>query len=143
VRLPEEVLGSAETPRDLLRALLAAHPAVSSAGRPEIVEPLGAGEAAPDRTRSLVEVLEWHAHRHPERRHILYLPGDGEPEELTYGGLLARSRAVAAGLARLEVGPGQAVGIMLPTGLEYFAAFFGVQLAGGIPVPLYPPARKS
>ena len=32
---------------------------------------------------------------------------------------------------------------MLPTGLEYFAAFFGAQLAGGIPVPLYPPARKS
>ncbi len=32
---------------------------------------------------------------------------------------------------------------MLPTGLEYFVAFFGVQLAGGIPVPLYPPARKS
>ncbi|HEV8580580.1 MAG TPA: AMP-binding protein [Thermoanaerobaculia bacterium] len=143
VRLPEEVLGSAETPRDLLRALLAAHPAVSPAGRPALVEPLGAGESAPDRTRSLVEVLEWHAQRHPERRHILYLPGDGEPEELTYGGLLERSRAVAAGLAGLEIGPGQAVGLMLPTGLEYFAAFFGVQLAGGIPVPLYPPARKS
>ena len=32
---------------------------------------------------------------------------------------------------------------MLPTGLDYFVAFFGAQLAGGIPVPLYPPARKS
>lgn len=32
---------------------------------------------------------------------------------------------------------------MLPTGLDYFAAFFGAQLAGGVPVPLYPPARKS
>ena len=142
VRLPEEVLGSAETPRDLAQALLAAHPAVP-AGGPQIVEPLGAGEAAPDRTRSLVEVLEWHAERHPERRHILHLAGDGAPEELTYGGLLERSRAVAAGLARLGVSPGQAVGLMLPTGLEYFAAFFGTQLAGGIPVPLYPPARKS
>src|SRR5262245_34785840 len=125
VRLPEEVLGSAETPRDLLRALLAAHPAAPPAARPESVEPRAAGEAAPDRTRSLVEVLEWHAQRHPERRHILYLPGDGEPEELTYGGLLARSRAVAAGLASLQIGRGQAVGLMLPTGLEYFAAFFG------------------
>jgi len=142
VRLPEEVLGSAETPRDLLQALLAAHPAASPAG-PQIVEPLGAGEAAPERTRTLVEVLEWHAERHPERRHILHLPGDGAPEELTYGDLLRRSRAVAAGLARLGVEPGQAVGLMLPTGLDYFAAFFGAQLAGGIPVPLYPPARKS
>ncbi len=143
VRLSEDVLGSAETPRDLLRALGDAHPSGSPVRRPEIVEPLGAGEAAPDRTRTLVEVLEWHAHRDPGRRHILYLPGEGEPEELTYGGLLERARAVAAGLASIGVGPGETVGLMLPTGLEYFAAFFGVQIAGGIPVPLYPPARKS
>jgi len=143
VRLPEEVLASAETPRDLLQALLAAQPAAAGGARLQIVEPLAAAEAAPDRTRSLVEVLEWHAQRHPDRRHVLYLPGDGPPEELTYAGLLARSRAVAAGLRHLDVAPGQAVGIMLPTGLEYFAAFFGVQLAGGVPVPLYPPARRS
>ncbi|HEV2845244.1 MAG TPA: acyl carrier protein, partial [Thermoanaerobaculia bacterium] len=86
-RLPEELLGSAETPRDLLHALLAAHPA---SGAPlEMLElPKEAGEAAPDRTRTLLEVLEWHAQRHPERRHVLYYPGDGEPEELTYGELL-------------------------------------------------------
>src|SRR5436305_1476173 len=144
VRLAEEVLAASETPRDLLQALLAGHPAAVEGAALQIVEPIAdAAEAAPDRTRTLVEVLEWHAQRHPDRRHVLYLPGDGEPEELTYAGLLARSRAVAAGLARLGVGPGQAVGLMLPTGLEYFAAFFGVQLAGGVPVPLYPPARRS
>ncbi len=147
VRLPEEVLASAETPRDLLKAVLSGHPAAEAAAGTAAfrsAEPLAAAEAAPDRTRTLVEVLEWHAQRDPNRRHVLYLPGDGgEPEELTYAGLLARSRAVAAGLARLDVAPGQAVGIMLPTGLDYFAAFFGVQLAGGVPVPLYPPARRS
>lgn len=143
VRLPEELLGSAETPRDLLQALAVAHPAAAPGGGFEPIEVLGGGEAAPDRTRTLLEVLDWHAERHPDRRHILFYPGDGEPEELTYGELARRVRAVAAGLARLGVGPGQAVGIMLPTGLEYFAAFLGVQLAGGIPVPLYPPARKS
>jgi 1-acyl-sn-glycerol-3-phosphate acyltransferase len=143
VRLPEAALGSAETPRDLLQALLVGHPAAAEGAAFELLDPLEAAEAAPDRTRSLVEVLEWHAQRHPDRRHILYLAADGEPEELTYGGLLERGRAVAAGLARLGVGPGQAVGLMLPTGLEYFAAFVGVQLAGGVPVPLYPPARKS
>src|SRR5436305_1972199 len=144
VRLAEEVLAASETPRDLLQAVLAGHPAAEGAAL-QIVEPVAdaAAEAAPHRTRTLVEVLEWHAHRHPDRRHVLYLPGDGEPEELTYAGLLARARAVAAGLASLGVGPGQAVGLMLPTGLEYFAAFFGVQLAGGVPVPLYPPARRS
>jgi 1-acyl-sn-glycerol-3-phosphate acyltransferase len=143
VRLPEAALGSAETPRDLLQALLIGHPAAAEGAAFELLEPLEAAEAAPDRTRSLVEVLEWHAQRHPDRRHILYLAADGEPEELTYGGLLERGRAVAAGLARLGVGPGQAVGLMLPTGLEYFVAFIGAQLAGGVPVPLYPPARKS
>ncbi|HEY0510531.1 MAG TPA: AMP-binding protein, partial [Thermoanaerobaculia bacterium] len=143
VRLPDEVLGAAETPRDLLQALAAAHPAAAPKEGFDVLTPLAAGEAAPDRTRTLLEVLDWHAQRHPERRHILFYPGDGEPEELTYGGLAARVRAVAAGLARLGVGPGAAVGIMLPSGFEYFAAFFGAQLAGGIPVPLYPPARKS
>jgi 1-acyl-sn-glycerol-3-phosphate acyltransferase len=143
VRLPEDLLGAAETPRDLFQALAVAHPAGAPEKGFEIFTPLAGGEAAPDRTRTLLEVLDWHAQRHPERRHILFHPGDGEPEELTYGGLSRRVRAVAAGLARLGVGPGAAVGIMLPTGLEYFAAFFGAQLAGGIPVPLYPPARKS
>ena len=143
VRLPEGLLGSAETPRDLLQALAAAHPAAAPGEGFGTIEPLGGGEAAPDRTRTLLEVLDWHARRHPDRRHILYYPADGEPEELTYGELARRAREVAAGLVRLGVPPGKAVGIMLPTGLEYFAAFFGSQLAGGVPVPLYPPARKS
>ncbi|HEY4562662.1 MAG TPA: AMP-binding protein, partial [Thermoanaerobaculia bacterium] len=143
VRLPEGLLGTAETPRDLLQALAAAHPAAAPGEGFGTIEPLGGGEAAPDRTRTLLEVLDWHARRHPDRRHILFYPGDGEPEELTYGELARRARAVAAGLVHLGVEPGRAVGIMLPTGLEYFAAFFGSQLAGGVPVPLYPPARKS
>jgi len=143
VRLSEELLGAAETPRDLLQALAAAHPAAAPGADFGTVEVLGGGEAAPDRTRTLLEVLDWHAGRHPDRRHILYYPGDGEPEELSYGELARRVRAAAAGLTRLGVGPGKAVGIMLPTGLDYFVAFFGAQLAGGIPVPLYPPARKS
>jgi len=143
VRLPEGLLGSAETPRDLLQALAAAHPAAAPGEGFGTIEPLGGGEAAPDRTRTLLEVLDWHARRHPDRRHILYYPADGEPEELTYGELARRAREVAAGLVRLGVPPGKAVGIMLPTGLEYFAAFLGAQLAGGVPVPLYPPARKS
>jgi 1-acyl-sn-glycerol-3-phosphate acyltransferase len=32
---------------------------------------------------------------------------------------------------------------MLPTGRAYLASFFGVMLAGGIPVPIYPPARLA
>jgi 1-acyl-sn-glycerol-3-phosphate acyltransferase len=147
VRLPEDLIGSAETPRDLFQALAVAHPAGAAletgvrSATP--LTPLAAGEAAPDRTRTLLEVLEWHAERHPDRRHVLFEVSDTETEEMTYADLARRVRAVAAGLARLGVGPGMAVGIMLPTGLDYFASFFGAQAAGGIPVPLYPPARKS
>jgi acyl-CoA synthetase (AMP-forming)/AMP-acid ligase II len=39
--------------------------------------------------------------------------------------------------------PGQTVAIMLPTSKEYLFTFYGTLLAGGIPVPLYPPARLS
>src|SRR4051794_1043900 len=115
VRLPEELLGGAETPRDLLQALAGAHPAMAAGEGFEAaasISGLGGGEVAPDRTRTLLEVLDWHAQRHPERRHVLYYPGDGEPEELTYGELARRVDAVAAGLTRLGVGPGAAVGIM-------------------------------
>ena len=155
VRLPESAF-TAETPRDLVLAVRAARSGASAgvAGGPGPAEPLDldqpAGgealaldEAAPERTRTLLEVLAWHVERHPERRHITYEPGEGPAEPLTYGGLDRRGRAVAAGLRELGLAPGQTVGIMLPTGLDYFAAFVGIQLAGGIPVPLYPPARRS
>ena len=32
---------------------------------------------------------------------------------------------------------------MLPTGLDFFAAFFGILYAGAVPVPIYPPMRLS
>src|ERR1700688_4411119 len=71
VTLPEEVLGGAETPADLARALAAAGVkgvagaaatgAAAAAGAPaaEAAAFEGPAEAAPERTRSLVEVLKW------------------------------------------------------------------------------------
>jgi acyl carrier protein len=103
----------------------------------------GPAEAAPDRTRTLIEVLEWHAERHPRRRHLLFYEGDEEAQPLTYGDLLRRARRVASGLRSAGVERRQAVALMLPSGHDYFAAFCGVLAAGGVPVPLYPPARRS
>jgi hypothetical protein len=31
----------------------------------------------------------------------------------------------------------------VPTSLDFFAAFFGTLVAGGVPVPIHPPARRS
>ncbi|MCB1801110.1 MAG: AMP-binding protein, partial [Gammaproteobacteria bacterium] len=39
--------------------------------------------------------------------------------------------------------PGQAVAIMLPTGRDYLQSFLGILLAGGVPVPIYPPLRPA
>ena len=52
-------------------------------------------------------------------------------------------RAAAAGgsLRALGVGAGERVALIYPTGLDFFHAFFGILLAGAVPVPLYPPAR--
>ena len=64
---------------------------------------------------------------------------DGSAVELSYGGLLAAAQATAAGLLDIETShPGDTVALMLPTSRDYFTAFFGIVLAGAVPVPLYP-----
>jgi len=54
-----------------------------------------------------------------------------------------RNRALdACGLLQARgVSPGDRVALVLPTSIEFFDAFFGVLLAGAVPVPLYPPVR--
>ncbi|MGH8642025.1 MAG: AMP-binding protein, partial [Burkholderiales bacterium] len=57
--------------------------------------------------------------------------------------LLQAASAAAGALQARALQPGDTVAIMLPTGSDYFSIFFGAMLAGGIPVPLYPPLRAS
>jgi len=144
VRLPESLLGEVRTPRDLLSALLAGG-ARRAAPEPERVEHAVAGpvEAIPERVATLLEVLEWHVEAHPERPHlILRVDAQGE-EVVSYRSLRDGARRVAAGLHARGHGPGESVAIMLPTSRGFFEAFVGVLLAGGVPVPIYPPARPA
>jgi len=55
--------------------------------------------------------------------------------------VVARAEAVAGGLQSLGVGRGQRVALVYPTTPEFVDALFGAQLAGVVPVPLYPPGR--
>lgn len=76
--LPEQALGGAVTLRDLLKALQDA-PRVSSATTHAA---LSVGWSEPDQAipvdaATLVETLEWHAHVHPDRVHIVYLGDSG------------------------------------------------------------------
>jgi fatty-acyl-CoA synthase len=52
-----------------------------------------------------------------------------------------RARRTAAGLRRLGVVPGDRVALVFPTSPAFLDAYFGVLLAGAVPVPLYPPFR--
>ncbi|OGI55801.1 MAG: acyl-phosphate glycerol 3-phosphate acyltransferase [Candidatus Muproteobacteria bacterium RIFCSPHIGHO2_12_FULL_60_33] len=143
VSLTERALAAVETPRDLLRATQAArpgHPPLAPAPPPP---PPGTTETPPAEVNTLLAVLDWHVRAHPARPHIYLIAETGEEEEISYAMLQRRADAVAAGLRKRDLLPGQTVAIMLPTGLEYFFAFYGVLRAGGIPVPIYPPARLS
>ena len=144
VQLPEQVLATAEVLRDLVQAVHRASHGDSVACPNDSRERVSdAVDGIPAGATTLVEVLDWHARVHPQRRHITLYVEDEHVEEITYGGLHASAEAVAAGLQARGLQPGQAVALMLPTSRDFFAGFYGILLAGGIPVPIYPPARLS
>lgn len=105
----------------------------------------GAAESSVDASggaSTLLELVEVQLRRHSERPHIRLIVDEDQEQVLTFGQLDGGAAEVAAGLARHDV-VGQTVAIMLPTGADFFFAFLGVLRAGGIPVPIYPPANPA
>jgi 1-acyl-sn-glycerol-3-phosphate acyltransferase len=146
ISLAEAAFAAAESPRDLANAVLAAQgrqapPNLSSGA--QAVANGGSVAAAPASASTLAAVLEWHAALHAARTHLRFHDDEGNGEVLTYGALYNEARSVAAGLLAGDVGPGEAVGIMLPTSRAYFVAFCATILAGSIAVPIYPPVRAT
>ncbi|MEN6373966.1 MAG: AMP-binding protein [Smithella sp.] len=142
--LPEKIFIDAETPRDLWQAIVNAGAVFVSAPSMEIkVEQMGEAYDLPHNAATLVDVLNWHIATHPDRPHVRLYSDEGEGEVLTYRQLGEGAQAVAAGLQERGLLPGDTVSIMLPTGQEYFFTFWGILLAGGVPVPIYPPFRLS
>ena len=146
VRLDERVL-LAETPRHLVELILRAGgepagPAPAAGRQTPVAEPVKAD--APEHAATLLDVLDWHAEARPEQAAIhIYGADDQIDTTFTYASLRKGARAVATGLRDRGLQPGQTVAIMLPTGGEYFLSFFGILLAGGVPVPIYPPVRPA
>ena len=60
---------------------------------------------------------------------------------VSWAALLEGASRVASGLHALGLQPGERVGLIFPTNISFFEGFFGALLAGGVPAPLYPPAR--
>ncbi|KQY20704.1 amino acid adenylation protein [Cellulomonas sp. Root485] len=88
-------------------------------------------DLAPD-PRTLVDVLEATARAHPDAPAI-----DDGSTVLTYGELLVAVRAAAAGLAGAGIGPGDRVGVRIPSGTaELYTAILAVLAAGAAYVPV-------
>ncbi|WP_317441666.1 fatty acyl-AMP ligase [Streptomyces collinus] len=95
--------------------------------------------------RSLVDLLTAHASNHPERvayRHLVTGDCDGEIQELTYGRLATRARAVAAWLQERGLAGSRAM-LLHPPGLEFVCAYLGCLSAGVIAVPGVPPQGRA
>ncbi len=144
VDLPESVVGEARTPGDFLDAILK-HAGIARV-EPTAPTILPAHEKAagiPNNIHTLVEALAWQAGHHGEGTHIHVHGEGGVIEPISFQMLYREAMAIAAGLRRSGCKPGQPVALMLPTGRDFFCAFSGILLAGGISVPIYPPTRLS
>lgn len=141
-QLPDTLAQNAESPADWVRALLVGQGSAGERQRYRIEQPAREAPAAPDSARTWSEVLRHHAEVEPDRVQIHLLEGESG-QDITYSRLLETSAQVAAGLRARGLAPDETVAIMLPTSSDFFYAFFGVMLAGGVAVPIYPPARPD
>lgn len=141
--VPESAAMGAETLRDLLRALESGAPAGEGAAATSVEQAAGPMPEAPVAAWTLVEALRYHATHHGDRVHITLLEEGDRAQSITYSDLWRESGEIAAGLARRGIRPGRPVAIMMQTCRDYFACFFGALRAGGVPVPLYPPAKAT
>ena len=142
--LPQKIFAEADTPRDLLRAITMARGREETSPlkgiKSDVIERV---ESLPTHAETLINVLEWHVKHNPDRMHIRILSDYDEQETLTYKELWDGAVKVAAGLQKQGIQLGETVAIMLPSTKEYFYSFFAILLIGAIPVPIYPPARRS
>ena len=150
VSLPEGAAAEAETLNDLIAATERRSPQASRELRP--ASPHSTAPRAPTQSESwgvaegsttLNEALLRHAEASPEGSHIFLRNEDDSIRTITYGDLLRQATAVARALRQRGLERGQSVALMLPTSEDFFTCFMGVLLAGGVPVPLYPPFRAD
>ncbi|WP_405915026.1 fatty acyl-AMP ligase [Streptomyces sp. NBC_00728] len=95
--------------------------------------------------RSLVDLLTTHASRQPDRTAYRYLVTgdcDGEIQDISYGRLAERSRAVAAWLQERGLAGSRAM-LLYPPGIEFICGYLGCLSAGVVAVPGVPPQGRS
>lgn len=142
VHLPDKLLMEAEYLNDI--AVFLQNSDVSSIKIPtkhEMIQHTETSSVDPSHANSLIDILLQYGEETPDRAHIYFQREDGSNEVITYGQLLQSSLRVAHGLRELGLQENETVAIMQPTHPNFFYTFFGILLAGGVPVPIYPPFR--
>ena len=92
------------------------------------------------RMNNMVDVLRSRADAHPDGVAYTFLEsGEHAGDALTWAALDRRSRSLGAAIAS-RVERGARVLIMLPPGIDFAPALFGVLYAGAIAIPTYPPS---
>ncbi|MCA6094662.1 amino acid adenylation domain-containing protein, partial [Streptomyces sp. SCA3-4] len=99
----------------------------------------GLGAPAPSAGDTVVQLLEEHAARTPDRTALV-----GAGDTLSYAELNARANRLARLLISRGVGPERMTGLLLPRGVDTVVAMFAVLKAGGAYVPIDPglPAER-
>ena len=143
VQLATQTMAEAKTLNDILIAISQNVPSQQIATK-EIITPLSELEIpCPVSATSLVEILFYYAEKTPQRPHIYLQDENGDEKKITYGQLFNKATAMAHGLKNYGLNSEDTVAIMLPTCEDFFYVFFAVLLAGGVPVPIYPPFRAD
>lgn len=140
--MPDRLLAEAETLNDIAAYLQHKVPGFKSSIQLEVVKSHGERpHVDPMNTKTLIDVIQLYGEKAPDKAHIYFQNEDGKEDIITYGDLLKHSLQVANGLRALGLKDGETVAIMQPTQPGFFYTFMGTLLAGGVPVPIYPPFR--
>ena len=161
VRLPDRVVAEADTVQDLIDAILREEAGGNTSGAgsrdsgprnagmaaavappfsPAIFARISSSKSAAE---TLTEIFRLRGRGEPARAHIHLYEENDQLRTITFGELYdapRRSRPNCGGAASSRARPWP---IMLPTCAEFFWTFAGILLAGGIPVPIYPPFRAD
>ncbi|MBC74613.1 MAG: acyl-phosphate glycerol 3-phosphate acyltransferase [Halobacteriovoraceae bacterium] len=131
-----------DTPSDIAK-LLTSKAGLNSIKVPRRTKIQTTGARLDCKPKSLQHLLKVRATNSPEST-CLHIKNDDESYfEITYMLLWEKSLLFASSIKKRGINLGDRVAIMLPTSPEYFYSFLGVLLAGGVPVPAYPPMKKG
>jgi acyl-CoA synthetase (AMP-forming)/AMP-acid ligase II len=95
-----------------------------------------------DGAATLIEALTLLVERFPQFTCLTVLDRHGHEAHLTLGALWTRAGHVHAALAARGFRPGDVALLVLPTGPELLAAYFGVMRAGGVPGLIATPSNR-